>query len=253
MVAAFDFDGTLTDRGSVWPFLAALGGRRRLWTAAIRLAPRLVSGAIVGGHHADEAKELLFEAVLSGLPAKPAAADAAAFARRHFAGHARKDTVARLRAHQAAGHLVVIVSASPELYLRAVASDLGVVGLIATGLAVDTSGRLTGCYDGANCRGEAKRDRLQAWVAQVAAEQGAAPRLWAYGNSAGDQAMLASADVPVDVGRLGRLGRLRRFPRLADVPAPQAPAPQAPAPPPSPGRQPPDHTLPGRWRRGPLR
>jgi len=220
VIAAFDFDGTLTHGGSVWPFLAAVGGRRRLWAGALRQAPQLLAGAVLGGHRADTAKEALFESVLAGIPVAVAANSAAAFGRRHFARHARADVVSRLLAHADAGHHIVVVSASPELYLRTVADSLGADHLIATALAVDPAGYLTGRYSGANCRGEEKRRRLFAYVEQLAADRGVTAQIWAYGNSAGDRAMLAGADIAVNVGRLGRLGRLGRFPRLAQVAGP---------------------------------
>ena len=66
-VAAFDFDGTLTDGGSVFGFLSALCGRGTVMAAAVALAPRLVHAAVAGGTVADRTKELLFERVLAGV------------------------------------------------------------------------------------------------------------------------------------------------------------------------------------------
>ncbi|HEV2427700.1 MAG TPA: HAD-IB family phosphatase, partial [Acidimicrobiales bacterium] len=107
-------------------------------------------------------------------------------------------------------------SASPVLYSSAIAGALGVDAVIATRLAVDDDGRLTGRYDGLNCRGEEKRRRVLEWRAS---RPDPGP-LVAYGNSRGDRRLLAAADVGVDVGRLGRFGALRRFPRLAESPVP---------------------------------
>jgi phosphatidylglycerophosphatase C len=89
--------------------------------------------------------------------------------------------------------------------------------VVATRLAVDDTGALTGRYEGANCRGEEKLHRLRAWMEA----DGVVPdRLWAYGNSRGDLRMLGAADVGVNVGRLGRLGRLRDYSGLAGAPLP---------------------------------
>ena len=62
-----------------------------------------------------------------------------------------------------------------------------------------THGRCTGRLDGANCRGPEKATRLQTLLGDDPVE------LWAYGNSAGDDEMLALARHPVRVKR----GRLR--------------------------------------------
>ena len=53
-VAAFDFDGTLTDGGSVFDFLAAVAGRKTVLRATAGLAPRLAHAALTGGTVADQ-------------------------------------------------------------------------------------------------------------------------------------------------------------------------------------------------------
>ncbi len=171
VVAAFDFDGTLTRGGSVWPFLAAVAGRRALWWAALRLAPLLAAGAVVGGSRADRAKEQLFVAVLEGRAAADVEQAAASFGRHHFQRRARADVVRRFEAHRRAGHHLAIVSASPELYLRPVAEVLGADTLMATRLAVSSDGRLTGRFEGPNCRGPQKRQRLQRWATRLAGHE----------------------------------------------------------------------------------
>jgi phosphatidylglycerophosphatase C len=219
VVAAFDFDGTLTHGGSTWQFLTAVRGRRRVVTAAVVLAGRLLLAALLGGHYADEAKEALLRRTLAGLPAAEVAATAAAFGRSHYARHARPDVRRRLEWHRAVGHRIVIVSASLELYVGVVGQELGVDAVLATRLVVDAGGRLTGAYDGRNCRGREKYARLQAWMEQSSPATAITAVLWAYGNSDGDRQLLGAADVGVDAGRLGRLGALRKFRRLSDLPA----------------------------------
>jgi len=214
-VAAFDFDGTLTEGGSVLDFLTAVSGRARVLTATGALAPGLARGALAGGTVADETKEQLLERILAGEEASRVEEVAERFARHHLARHLRRDVRERFDRHRQRGDRVVIVSASPEVYVRVAGQLLGAHGVVATRLAVDGHGRLTGRYHGANCRGQEKLRRLRAWME----EDGTTPeRLWAYGNSRGDLRMLDAADVGVNVGRLGRLGRLRAFGRLRDSP-----------------------------------
>jgi phosphatidylglycerophosphatase C len=224
VVAAFDFDGTLTHGGSVWQFLVALRGRRPVVAAAVALFGPLVGAALFGGRHADDAKEALFRRTLSGLPVSDAATKAAAFGLDHYRRRARADVRRRLEWHRARGHRLVIVSASLEIYLIPVGHQLGVDTVIATRLAVDGDGRLTGGYDGANCRGAEKIARVRRWMetqideARTTGAPAVTSVLWAYGNSKGDRQLLRGADVGVDVGRLGRLGALRHFRRLSDLP-----------------------------------
>jgi len=209
-VAAFDFDGTLTTGGSVFGFLSAVSGRRAVVSASVILAPGLAHAALVSGTVADRTKELLFERVLAGVPVDRAERVAETFAARHLARHLRATVQRRFDWHRARGDRVVIVSASPELYVRVAGERLGADGVVATRLAVGGDA-LTGRYQGLNCRGAEKLRRLRQWIDESADEP---ERVWAYGNSRGDLRMLVAADIGVDVGRLGRLGHLRSFPGL---------------------------------------
>ncbi len=201
--------------------------------AGIALLPKLVRAALFGGEAADEAKEALFVRTLAGRPADEVARVAAAFGVAHYRRRNRTEVRARLDWHRRQGHRVVVVSASPEYYVRAAADEIGVDAVVATRLEVDSAGLLTGRFGGGNCRGVQKRDRLVQWMgassdrrrnaegalvgARPAADDTGRPFLWAYGNSAGDLQMLEAADIGVDAGRLGRFGKLRRFRRLGDV------------------------------------
>ena len=219
-VAAFDFDGTLTDSGSVFPFLVAVRGWWPVLRAMARLSPRLIRAAVSGGSAADSVKEALFTKLLGGLPEDELNRRSSVFAERHLARHLREDTKRRLDWHRRQGHYTVIVSASPECYVVPSGHRLGVDAVLATRLAVGGGGLLTGGYEGKNCRGAEKYARLvvhlrsQGLLSNNGGEQ---PVLWAYGNSRGDLRLLNAADHGVDAGRLGRLGRLRRFPRLSEV------------------------------------
>jgi HAD superfamily hydrolase (TIGR01490 family) len=213
-VAAFDFDGTLTTGGSVFDFLSAVVGRAAVARASAQLAPRLAHAAVVGGEVADRTKEELFTRVLGGVDAEHLERVGAEFAVGHLAAHVRPEVRRRLDWHRGRGDRIVVVSASPDAYIREAAERLAAHGAIATLLEVDESGRLTGRYEGGNCRGEEKIRRLRLWMTDNDLEDA---RLWAYGNSRGDLRMLRAADTGVNVGRLGALGQLRDFPGLADT------------------------------------
>jgi phosphatidylglycerophosphatase C len=228
VVAAFDFDGTLTRGGSVWKFLTAMCGRDAVISAGMSLLPQLVRASLFGGKAADEAKEALFERTLAGLRADDVAQRSIAFGAAHYHRRHRTKVRARLDWHRRQGHRVVVVSASPDYYVKAVAAELGVDGVVATRLEVDRNGTLTGHFAGGNCRGPQKRDRLLQWMEASSPPEPAGgdprdpddigpPYLWAYGNSAGDLEMLQAADMGIDAGRLGRFGKLRKFRRLGDV------------------------------------
>ena len=222
VVAAFDFDGTLTRGGSVLPFLAFARGRLRVGREVVRHLPALVRAGLVGGTAADEVKEALFGRLLAGMTVADAQRLGEEFAARHLGRHLRRDARARLEWHRKQGHIVVIVSASPDCYVKPAAALLGADAALATRLAVGGD-LLTGRYEGRNCRGAEKYARLTAWLFTEGI--GAAhPEIWAYGNSRGDLRLLDAADHGVDAGRLGRAGRLRRYPSLRAVAGTQGPA-----------------------------
>jgi phosphatidylglycerophosphatase C len=212
VVAAFDLDGTLSDGGSVFRWLRYLCGSRATYLAAASLAGPLLVGAVRSGPWADRAKERLFRRLLNGRDAKEVREVSRAFAIAHFEERGRDWVIDRLNWHLGQGHDVVIVSASPELYVGVVAEMLRADGALGTRLAEDARGKLSGSYLGKNCRGREKLRRLNEWLALRYPE--AAPTLYAYGNSRGDRRMLRGAAYPYHVGRLGPLGALRNFPRL---------------------------------------
>jgi len=213
VVAAFDLDGTLTEGGSVVKWLRHVGRRASVTPAMMHHAPELLWGALRSGTSADDAKEKLFRDVLKGQSLEHVTAASADFARHHLTTDARPHVVGRLTWHLDQGHHVVIVSASPEIYVAMIAESLGAHHAIGTRLAVDPRGQLTGGYLGRNCRGAEKMRRLQEWIdAQGFATP---PEIFAYGNSRGDRRLLAGAHHPYDVGKLGRFGALRAYPRFS--------------------------------------
>ena len=106
--------------------------------------------------------------------------------------------VRRLEWHREQGHRVVLVSASYRSYLDHLARMLGCDAVLSTEIEVDSTGRCTGRLKGRNCRGPEKVNRLTTWM-QAEGIHGA--RVWAYGDSSGDEHMLAMANHPVRVTR----------------------------------------------------
>lgn len=192
-VAAFDFDGTLSRRDTFLPFLQKVCGAQRLYRAVARSGPAL-SRMAVGRADRDAVKDALLVRLLAGHPADELAEQGEAYAEfLRSSDRLRPDTLARARDHLERGHRVVVVSASPSVYLEPLARDLGFDAALTTRLEVDDRGCVTGRMLGGNCRGPEKVARLEAWLA------GSEPRVYAYGNSSGDRELLARAHVGVVV------------------------------------------------------
>ena len=191
-VAAFDFDGTLARRDTLVPFLRRACGTPRVVAATARAALRardrdtLKVGAIghlFRGRPAAEVDEL-------GRAYVPTLVELL-----------RPEMVERLRWHRAEGHAIVVVSASLGVYLRPLAGHLGLDAALAVEMVANGDGVLTGAIVGElNTRGPEKVARLTAWAGQRFGV-GVPFELWAYGDSTGDEELLALADHPTWVGR----------------------------------------------------
>ena len=101
--------------------------------------------------------------------------------------------MARLAEHKQAGHSCVMVSASPDFYLKRVAQQLSFDALLCTEMAV-INGRLTGDMQTPNCHGEQKVLRLKAWMAERFGTDSGAELVYAYGDTSGDKPMLRLAE-----------------------------------------------------------
>lgn len=192
VVAAFDFDETLTRRDTVVPFLRRLAGDRELALGLLARGHRLAPAA--ARRDRDLLRALATDQVFRGRAITDVEEHARVFGDRVYATGLRPDTLARLTWHREAGHRIVIVSASYEQYVRVVGGHLGVDAVLATRLEVE-AGRCTGRLLGPNCRGPEKLRRLQGWLADQG-HQLHEVSLWAYGDSSGDRELLAAADHP---------------------------------------------------------
>lgn len=195
-LAAFDFDGTITRRDTLVPFLARVGGWPRLVHGVGRVAPSLV-----GRSRRDVAKLAAVGATLRGRDVIQVRELAAQYAT-ELPGLYRPEMLDRIQGHRAEGHRLVLVTASLGLYARPAALALGFHDVLAVEL-VERRGRFTGGLAGANVRGEEKARRLRHLLA------GSTPTIWAYGDSTGDRELLAMADHAQLVGRRRPTSRRR--------------------------------------------
>jgi phosphatidylglycerophosphatase C len=191
VVAAFDVDGTVTTKDCVVPFLRRVAGTPRIARGLVaRLGP---VAAALARLDRDRLKALATHAAFAGRPMSDIERQGVAFADDIVVRRLRPDTAARIAWHRATGHTTVFVSASYGVYLRPLATSLGVDGVVGTELDVAQNGRCTGLLVDGNCRGPAKVARLHAWLDEHCGGRRAV-ELWAYGDSAGDRELLADAD-----------------------------------------------------------
>lgn len=190
-VAAFDFDGTLSRRDCLVPFLVRVAGPWRFVLAMVAELRRLI-GVGLGRTSRDELKAAVFGRLLRGRAVGSVEAKGASFAADIVERRLRTDTVARIEEHRSRGDELVLVSASLDVYLRHVGAVLGFDGVCAVQLEA-RGGVLTGVMVGGNVRGPAKVARLEEWLGEPVESV----ELWAYGDSPGDAALLEAAEHPV--------------------------------------------------------
>lgn len=188
-VALFDLDGTLTWRDTLLPFLAGYAVRHParllpLW----RLAPALLEYA-TRGRDRGRLKSSVIRAVMGGERRAQIEAWAEAFVlalepHRRF----RPAALAVLEGHRAAGDHLVLLSASPDLYVPRIGRLLGFERTLCTEL-VWRGDRLDGRLKTPNRRGEEKLRCLE-WLRT----QYPNTPVIAYGNSAADLAHMRHAD-----------------------------------------------------------
>ncbi|MBE9036161.1 HAD family hydrolase [aff. Roholtiella sp. LEGE 12411] len=100
------------------------------------------------------------------------------------------EALQRLQWHQAQGHRLILVSASLEAYLLPWAEKMGFEQVAGTQLEVEDN-RLTGRILGKNCYGQEKVERLRTVLGELSQYN-----IYAYGDSRGDQELLAVSDHP---------------------------------------------------------
>ncbi|MCC6185427.1 MAG: HAD-IB family hydrolase [Microthrixaceae bacterium] len=207
-LAAFDFDGTITRRDTLVPFLARVAGPTRFGRACARLGLLGARGRI-SARDRDLAKEHLIELLLGGMAEHDLRTQGERYARDLLTGdRLRPEVVARVHEHHRAGHRSVLVSASLVYYLEPIARELSIDDVIGVEPEV-ASGVLTGRLARPNVRAEQKAVRLREWLGVAEGEHIEDVTVHAYGNSSGDHELLELAD------RAWWLGRESKCPDFA--------------------------------------
>ena len=113
------------------------------------------------------------------------------FAADALAEQVKPAAFAAIAAHRAQGDLLLLASASLDLYVAPLARRLGFDGCVATRLAWTPDGRVAGRLDGPNLKVTAKLAAVRAWLA--ARGPGLPPPIVAYSDHESDAPLLEAA------------------------------------------------------------
>jgi phosphatidylglycerophosphatase C len=210
-IAVFDLDGTLTWHDTLLPFLAGYVARHprrllRLW----RL-PAALWDYLFGARDRGALKAAVLTVVMGGEDRRRIDA----WADRYVAaltgrGVFRPQALATVEAHRRAGDRLVLLSASPDLYVPRIGALLGFETTICTEV-IWRGDRLDGRLKSLNRRGDEKRRCIEALRSQYAAAS-----IAAYGNSASDLPHLTQVERPLLVNASAAA---RRLAAAANVPS----------------------------------
>lgn len=190
VVAAFDFDGTITYRDSLLPFILMRNGVVKTLCKTAPITPTLI-GYLLGNVERQRAKEAILTAFFRGRDIEELKKAGEIYANGPLKRLVRKEALERIAWHVKRGDQCLLISASIDIYLLPWAKPLGFSEVISSKLELSENNTATGKLLGANCWGEEKMRRLEALLG---------PRenytLYAYGDSKGDGPLLAAADYP---------------------------------------------------------
>jgi phosphatidylglycerophosphatase C len=189
IVAAFDFDGTLTRKDTLIPFLIHCLGTPKAMLTLLPSIPQ-VAQFYCGYKSRQEVKEALLIRAFDKWLYSDIQTQGISFAQQKIPPLLKAAAMQRLKWHKNKGHYCILISATLSCYLEPWAQEAGFDLLISSKLATPSPTAPIGTLSGANCWGQEKVYQLQAMLG---------PKdytLYAYGDSPGDHALLSYADHP---------------------------------------------------------
>jgi HAD superfamily hydrolase (TIGR01490 family) len=186
-LALFDFDGTLTTKDSLGVFLKYSVGTQKYILNMFRFIPYFFLWKI-GMMRNDVAKRHLFKIFFKGIDESEFKDLAKGFAKEKLSSIIHNERVALLKTHQANGDRVIVVSASMKCWLEPWCREMG-VELLSTELEFKKN-RFSGAFLTPNCHGKEKVARVKEYLNIDNYDT-----IYAYGDSSGDDEMLAMANV----------------------------------------------------------
>ena len=185
-LALFDFDGTLTTKDSLEEFIIYAVGKRRYYIKLIFFTPiyLLYKFKLMDN---SKAKEMLFRLYFGDISETAFKKVAIEFSKSGLDPILRENIYQKFLQHIKNGDRVIVVSASMKCWLNPW-TDKHNVELLSTELEF-INGKFSGHFKTKNCHGKEKIKRVQNLLNLDDYKE-----IYAYGDSSGDDYILAVAD-----------------------------------------------------------
>ena len=186
-----DFDGTLAAGDSLLPFLLQIrGSRRSLFAAMLSASIQVVRQRRIGRN---ALKASLLRQCVLGRSQHYLGDIGASFAQHLVDQRLLDDAVQELERHRQQGAVLVLVSASLDIYLEPLRAIMAFDAVLCTQIEYDSNNRATGNFTGSNVRRAEKVRMVLQWMALNGLARDTTV-ITAYGNGPGDKELLALAD-----------------------------------------------------------
>ena len=191
IVAYFDFDGTITYKDTLVPFVRYVVGFWSFWLKIILVLPALILYALnIKDNQATKIKFLTV--MVGGMKYSEVDKKAKLFADTMLDKYINPLTYSKMEYHLEHKHSVILVSANLAIYLRYWVTNHNLSGVIATELEHD-DGIITGNLATPNCYGPEKVKRINKFLA-IPSKKDEFKYSYGYGNSKGDYELLEFVD-----------------------------------------------------------
>lgn len=183
-IAIFDLDGTLTTHDTFVSYVVTYGRRNRK-LGALAAMPFRITGYLAKLYRDYQLKEQLLRSFFGRVSREQIEEHTDWFCREWLPGHLHPVGNRFLSEHLAQNHRVILLSASPDLYVPAVGRTLGISETVCTQVSFENEA-CTGRLIGSNCKGNEKIARVCEHLDVVEAPANS----HAYGDSRHDLPLL---------------------------------------------------------------
>jgi phosphatidylglycerophosphatase C len=190
-LAVFDLDGTITRRDTLLPYVMGfpMSTPRKLWGVLVFLGTLFLF--LIGRRDHGQVKSAFIRSTLGGQPRARIDAWTARFVPPLLQRGVFADALTKIAQHKQQGAKLVLMSASTDLYVPAIATALGFDEVICTGMRWNGD-RLDGHLSTPNRRGPEKTRCFEALRTRHPGLTTAA-----YGNAGSDLDHMRLADYPL--------------------------------------------------------